>query len=110
MIISLCLLVAGAAVCNYVKGDCYDDEMTFGPDDTMKFETENDNDEQATYEYFLELSLDQQEAYYRENCYLRYWIDDACKGLTDDRYMNAKHAAEIARVMGKRFTDKNRTY
>ena len=58
----------------------------------------------------MDLTLDDQERYYKENLDLKYWKDDDCKGLTDDRYVNAKHAAEVAKVTGKKFTDKNKTY
>lgn len=111
MLTGLCLLVGGAAIYNFIKGDSENDEIIYGPDDTIRyFDDPTDNYEQDTFEYFLDLRLDEQEYYYKENIHLRYYLDDPCKGLTDDRYMNAKHAAEVARVTGKRFTDKNKTY
>lgn len=111
MLTSLCLLVGGAAIYNLIKGDIVSDEINYGPDDTISyFDDPRDNYEQDTFEYFLELRIDEQERYYKENLDLRYYMNDPCKGLTNDRYMNAKHAAEVARVTGKKFTDKNKTY
>ena len=111
MLTGLCLLVGGAAIYNFIKGDSTNDEIIYGPDDTIcYFNNPKDNYEQDTFEYFLDLRIDEQEHYYKENLDLRYYLDDPCKGLTNDRYMNAKHAAEVARVTGKRFTDKNKTY
>lgn len=111
MLTGLCLLVSGAAIYNFIKGDSTNDEIIYGPDDTIcYFNNSKDNYEQDTFEYFMNLRIDEQEHYYKENLDLRYYMNDPCKGLTTDKYLNAKHAAEIARVTGKRFTDKNKTY
>ena len=111
MLTSLGLLVVGAAVYSVLKGEKYDDEMIYGADDQICYFNEStDNYEQDTFEYFMNLRIDEQEHYYKENLDLRYYMEDPYKGLTNDRYMNAKHAAEVARVTGKRFTDKNKTY
>lgn len=66
--------------------------------------------EKETYEYFSGLSLEDQDRYYRENLDLMFFRDDLELGFTNDKYVNAKHAAEIARVIGKSFTDKYKTY
>ena len=111
MLTSLGLLVVGAAVYSFIKGESYDDEMIYGADDQICYFNESTNNyEQDTFEYFMNLRIDEQEHYYKENLDLRYYMEDPYKGLTNDRYMNAKHAAEVARVTGKRFTDKNKTY
>lgn len=111
MLTGLCLLVGGAALYSFIKGESYDDEMIYGADDQLcYFDRPTDDYEQDTFEYFLDLRIDEQERYYKENLDLRYYMNDPCKGLTTDKYLNAKHAAEVARVTGKRFTDKNKTY
>ena len=111
MLTSLGLLVVGAAVYSFIKGESDDDELIYGADDQLcYFDVPTDNYEQDTFEYFMSLRIDEQECYYKENLDLRYYIDDPRKGLTTDKYLNAKHAAEVARVTGKRFTDKNKTY
>ena len=111
MLTSLGLLVVGAAVYSFIKGESDDDELVYGADDQLcYFDVPTDNYEQDTFEYFMSLRIDEQECYYKENLDLRYYIDDPRKGLTTDKYLNAKHAAEVARVTGKRFTDKNKTY
>lgn len=111
MLTGLCLLAGGAVLYNFLKGETTDDEMIYGADDRLcYFDGPKDNYEQDTFEYFLDLRIDEQERYYKENLDLRYYMNDPCKGLTTDKYLNAKHAAEVARVTGKRFTDKNKTY
>ena len=111
MLTSLGLLVVGAAVYSFIKGESDDDELVYGADDQLcYFDVPTDNYEQDTFEYFMSLRIDEQECYYKENLDLRYYIDDPCKGLTTDKYLNAKHAAEVAKVTGKRFTDTNKTY
>lgn len=66
--------------------------------------------EKETYEYFCKLPLDEQERYFQENLDLRYYKDDSTVGLTNDKYLNAKHAEEISRRTGKPFTDRYKTY
>lgn len=46
----------------------------------------------------------------KENLDLRYYKDDACKGLTNDRYLNVRYAREVARITGKKFVNKYKTY
>ena len=110
MLTSLGLLVVGAAVYTALTGDSASDEIIYDVDDTLYYDKHSEDYEKLTYDYFMDLTLDDQEIYYKENLDLKYWKDDASKGLTDDRYLNAKHAAEVARVTGKKFTDKNKTY
>lgn len=66
--------------------------------------------DKETYEYFCKLPLDEQERYFQENLDLRYYKDDSTVGLTNDKYLNAKHAEEISRRTGKPFTDRYKTY
>lgn len=66
--------------------------------------------EKETYEYFCKLPLDEQERYFNENLDLRYYKDDSTVGLTNDKYLNAKHAEEISRRTGKPFTDRYKVY
>lgn len=110
MLTSLGLLVVGAAVYSVLKSDRAEDEIIYDADDTIYYDNYKEDYEKLTYNYFMDLTLEDQERYYNENLDLKYWKDDACKGLTNDRYLNAKHAAEVARVEGKKFVDKNKTY
>lgn len=66
--------------------------------------------DKETYEYFCKLPLDEQERYFQENLDLRYYKDDSTVGLTNDKYLNAKHAEEISRRTGKPFTDRYKVY
>lgn len=74
----------------------------------MRNRKRNNSYEKQTFEYFLSLTLEYQERYYKENLYLRYYKDTYEYGLTDDRYINAKHAAEISRITGVCFNDKDK--
>lgn len=75
-----------------------------------KEQKEEHHYEKETYEYFYKLPLDEQERYFNENLDLRYYKDDSTVGLTNDKYLNAKHAEEISRRTGKPFTDRYKTY
>lgn len=66
--------------------------------------------DKETYEYFCKLPLDEQERYFQENLDLRYYKDDSTVGLTNDKYLNAKHAEEISRRTGKPFTNRYKVY
>lgn len=110
MLTSLGLLVVGAAVYSVLKRDSDHDEIIYGTDDMITYTDSDEDYEGLTYDYFMSLRIDEQEHYYKENLDLRYYLEDPCKGLTNDRYLNAKHAAEVARVTGKKFTDKYKTY
>lgn len=66
--------------------------------------------EKETYKYFCKLPLDEQERYFNENLDLRYYKDDSTVGVTNDKYLNAKHAEEISRRTGKPFTDRYKVY
>lgn len=73
-------------------------------------EKKEDNYEEETFIYFMHLPLEEQERYFKENLDLKFYKDDNALGLTNDRYLNAKHAREISRITGKRFTNKDRVY
>lgn len=63
-----------------------------------------------TYEYFFTLTLSEQKRYFEENLDLRDYKDDKSVGITESKYFNAKHAAEIARRTGKPFTNRFKAY
>lgn len=63
-----------------------------------------------TYEYFYNLTLDEQRRYFSDNLDLLYYKHDTSIGFTESVYFNAKHAAEIARRTGKEFTNINKVY
>ena len=71
--------------------------------DTDKIEKYIKNDKK-------EMELFEQERYFNENLDLRYYKDDSTVGLTNDKYLNAKHAEEISRRTGKPFTDRYKVY
>lgn len=75
-----------------------------------KEQKEDHHYDKETYEYFCKLPLDEQERYFNENLDLRYYKDDSTVGLTNDKYLNAKHAEEISRRTGKSFTDRYKVY
>lgn len=109
MLYSLGLLFVGFAACIALKGDDGREEIRYNSDDHIYYNN-NDDYEKSTYDYFMSLRIDEQEEYFKENLDLRYYKDDLSKGLTNDKYLNAKHAQEISRVTGKKFVDKNKTY
>lgn len=80
------------------------------PKKEQKEQKEELHYEKETYEYFCKLPLDEQERYFNENLDLRYYKDDSTVGLTNDKYLNAKHAEEISRRTGKPFTDRYKVY
>lgn len=75
-----------------------------------KEQKEEHHYEKETYEYFCKLPLDEQERYFNDNLDLRYYKEDSTVGLTNDKYLNAKHAEEISRRTGKPFTDRYKVY
>ena len=81
-----------------------------GGQPSKKEQTENHYYDKDTVEYFSKLPLDEQERYFNENLDLRYYKDDMTVGLTNDKYLNAKHAEEISRRTGKPFTDRYKVY
>lgn len=110
MLSGLCLIAGGAALYNFLKGDSIADEIIYDIDDSIMYNDTKEDYEKLTYDYFMKLTIQEQEQYYKENLDLRYWKDDACRGLTNDRLLNAKHAADVARITGKKFTDRYKTY
>lgn len=86
------------------------DEITYGVNDTITYDHYEEDYEQLTYDYFINLTLENQERYFNENLDLHFYKDDLSVGFTDDRYLNAKHAQEIARKTGKKFDNINKTY
>ena len=68
------------------------------------------NNEELTYDYFNNLTLEEQERYFNDNLDLKYYKDDSTCGFTNDKYYNAIHAKEISRRTGKAFNNINKTY
>lgn len=62
--------------------------------------------EEETFEYFNKLTLKEQEAYFKNNLDLKEY--DYL--LTDNKWFNAKHAAEVAFKKDKSFTNINKRY
>ena len=109
MLCSLGLLFVGFAACIALKDDDGREEVRYSYDDHVYYDSEEDY-EKETFDYFMSLRIDEQETYFKENLDLRYYKDDLSKGLTDDKYLNAKHAQEISRITGKKFTNRYKTY
>ena len=68
------------------------------------------SNEELTYDYFNNLTLEEQERYFNDNLDLKYYKDDSTCGFTNDRYFNSIHAKEISRRTGKTFNNINKTY
>lgn len=102
------LIITGFIAVAAMKDD--DDTINYHSDETIYYNDTDDNYEQITYDYFTKLTIQEQEQYYKENLDLNYYLDDPQKGLTNDRYLNAKHAAEVARITGKKFDNRYKTY
>ena len=68
------------------------------------------SNEELTYDYFNNLTLEQQEKYFNDNLDLKYYKDDSMCGFTNDKYFNSIHAKEISRRTGKAFNNINKTY
>ena len=81
-----------------------------GGQPSKKEQTENHHYDKDTFEYFSKLPLDELERHFNENLDLRYYKDDSTVGLTDDKYLNARHAEERSRRTGKPFTDRYKVY
>lgn len=109
MLCSLGLLFVGAMACIFLKDDGRE-EITYGADESMYYNDTDEDYEQLTFDYFLTLRIDEQEEYFKENLDLRYYMDDVHRGLTNDTYINARHARDIARITGKKYVDKYKTY
>lgn len=111
MFTSLCILSGIAAIaCTLINRDHDNDEIIYDIDDSIMYNNTKEDYEQETFDYFMGLRLEDQERYFNENAYLRYWKDNNHRGLTNDTYTNAKHAREIARLEGMKFTDIYKTY
>ena len=68
------------------------------------------SNEEITYDYFNNLTLEEQERYFNDNLDLKYYKDDSMCGFTNDKYYNSIHAKEISRRTGKTFNNINKTY
>ena len=88
------MMLSGAETYNAVKGE------------SKPTTNSRKQHEQETFEYFNNLSLSAQEAYFRDNLDLKEY--DYL--LTDNKWFNAKHAAEIAYRKDKSFNNINKRY
>ena len=103
------IIIGGSAVYVALGGESANKHNT--NDEVNKcFINRSKNNEELTYDYFSELSLEQQERYFNDNLDLRYYKDDSTCGFTNDKYYNAVHAKEISRRTGKAFNNINKTY
>ena len=68
------------------------------------------NNEELTYDYFNNLTLEEQERYFNDNLDLKYYKEDSTCGFTNDKYYNSIHAKEISRRTGKTFNNINKTH
>lgn len=68
------------------------------------------SNEEETFKYFGNLPLEYQEKYFNNNLDLKSYKNDSSVGFTDNKYLNAKHAAEISKRTGKKFNNINKTY
>lgn len=93
------IIIGGSIICMMFK------------DDTKEYtDTEKISNEEETFKYFGNLPLEYQEKYFNDNLDLRYYKDDLTVGFTNNRYLNALHAAEISKRTGKVFNNINKTY
>lgn len=103
------VIIGGSAVYMALGGESANKHNTNDEVNKCAVNRVNSNEE-LTYDYFSELSLEQQERYFNDNLDLRYYKDDSTCGFTNDKYYNAVHAKEIARRTGKVFNNINKTY
>lgn len=103
------IIIGGSAV--YMALGGADSTNSNTNDEVNKcFINRSKNNEELTYDYFSELSLEQQERYFNDNLDLRYYKEDSTCGFTNDKYYNAIHAKNISRRTGKVFNNINKTY
>lgn len=74
------------------------------------FSQENNSDESnnETYEYWSNLSYQEQEYYFNNNEYLKDYIKNDY--YPNNKELTAKHVADIADRLGRNFTDKYSRY
>ena len=65
-------------------------------------------EENTTYEYWMNLSYQEQEEYFNNNEYLKDYIKNDY--YPNDREMTAKHVQQIADKLGREFTNKYDRY
>lgn len=104
------IIIGGSAVYVALGGESVNNKHNINDEVNKCFINRSKNNEELTYDYFSELSLEQQERYFNDNLDLRYYKDDSTCGFTNDKYYNAVHAKEISRRTGKVFNNINKTY
>ena len=70
-------------------------------------ETTN-KEENTTYEYWMNLSYQEQEEYFNNNEYLKDYIKNDY--YPNDRHLTAKHVQQIADKLNREFTNKYDRY
>lgn len=70
-------------------------------------ETTN-KEENITYEYWMNLSYQEQEEYFNNNEYLKDYIKNDY--YPNDRHLTAKHVQQIANKLNREFTNKYDRY
>lgn len=75
---------------------------------TELFNHKTESKEDTTYEYFMNLSYEEQKNYFQYNEYLKDYYDTDY--YSTDRRLTAIHAQQIANKLNKEFTNKNKRY
>lgn len=68
----------------------------------------NTDEEDATYNYFMTLSYQEQEEYFKSNKYLSMYIDR--EYYPNSKHYTARGASRIAKMYNREFTNKNYIY
>ena len=75
---------------------------------TGLFTNNNEDTNNETYEYWKDLTYQEQESYFNNNEYLKDYIKNDY--YPNDREMTAKHVQQIADKLGREFTNKYDRY
>ena len=68
----------------------------------------NTDEEDATYNYFMTLSYQEQEEYFKSNKYLNMYMDR--EYYPNSKHYTARGASRIAKMYNREFTNKNYIY
>ncbi len=68
----------------------------------------NADEQDATYNYFMSLSYQEQEDYFKSNKYLNMYIDR--EYYPNSKHYTARGASRIAKMYNREFTNKNSIY
>ncbi len=75
---------------------------------TMFSGSNNTIEESSTFKYWMGLDYSGQKYYFESNEYLKEYMDK--EYYENDRYLTAKHVAEIADKLNREFTNINNRY